>query len=754
MSPCTTSRHVPRVLLRAAVLALTMAMTTACPRAARAEGIIEGITGYSETTYTLFSSKSTDSTGTTFKSQISNYGTTFNLGVNYDLLPTLNLNSGLTWFGNLAVPSGDLPTENTTTTRFQPFVWLTLHDDLWQGQLGYSLQEASVKTSRLPKQTLSQETYTAYLNWRPTDLPMTQLRYTHTISQDEPRQFLDTTQDFIYLKSEYIAGGLDTYYVGTYLRTDNKILDVVSTLFSNEGRLTYSTSLFDERVSVITDNRVRYTEIENVTQLPLPFATGLSALSDTPQNVTLAANPALTDGDKTTSSGINIGYPGPGGNFTRRNVGLDFITPGTVSQLQVWVDGWGPSTLPADITNSFSWEVYTSADNQTWTFHTIVTAAAFGPFDRRFEISFPAVTTRYVKVVTRPLSGGVIGTTDSSLYPNIFITELQAFVDQTAPEIRQRITQLAQNYNLDVKVILFRSPSLYYRLYAQYLTFESGGQTTLGQQTRYYVSNGLYYTQPLTPILTASANAQFEVGTEAEQLRTGTLYYGSLAATPLPTLTDSLVASGNQQWVGKTSMSTNTVGIYNTAQLYRGIDAMLNLGVAFTSNDDGVTTPLHRRDVLINVGTGVTPNPALTLSAYYTGKLSHATGGPQGGASDTNQNTLDLAMSFTPLPAFSISAGANIFAVTGAPTEVRYNGALNWTPFPDGQLQFTLTYSQSHLPENSTILQPTIRWYLSPRRRSYFEASYQYNTVDFSTLRSSTLKTQSNIISATLKVYF
>jgi hypothetical protein len=749
MSPCRTPRHVPPFLLRAAVLALTMAAAVACPRPTRAEGIFDTISGYSETTYTLFSTRLTDLNGTTTHSVIDNYGTAFNLGVNHDLLPTLNVNSGLTYFVNLAVPSGDLATENTTVTRFQPYVWLTLRDDVWQGQLGYSLQEASVKTSSQPKRTLSQDTYTAYLFWRPTDLPMTQLRYTRTITQDDPREFVDTTQDLVYLKSEYISGGLDTYYVGTYLRTDNKVLDVVSTLFSNEGRLTYSTSFLDERISVITDNRVRYQELENVTQLPLPFATGLSALDDTPSDGALTANPALTDGDRTASAGINLGYPGPGGNFTRRNVGLDFVTPGTVSLLQVWVDGWGPATLPADITNSFSWDVYTSADNQTWTFHTTVTAASFGPFDRRFEISFPPVTARYVKVVTRPLSGGVIGSTDSSLYPNIFVTELQAFVDQSASQSRQRITQLAQNYNLDLKVILFRSPSLYYRLYAQYLRVDSGGQAALAEQTRYYVSNGLYYYQRLTPILTASANGQFEVGTEGNQERTGVLYYGSLTATPLPTLTDSLVVSGNRQWVGNTSSSTDTVGIYNTAQLYRGIDANLNLGVAFTTNDDGITSPINRRDLLFNVGLGVTPNPALTLSAYYTGKLSHATGGPLGGTSDTNQNVLDLALSFTPLPAFSISAGANIFAVTGEPTEVRHTAALNWAPFPDGQLQFTLAYSQSHLPENSKIVQPTVRWYLSPRRRSYFEVSYQFNTLD-----STTLRTQSSIVSATLKVYF
>jgi len=726
-----------------------MVGVTACPAPARADGILETVNGYVETTYNLFSSKTTDASRRTTKTESNNYGATFNLGVNYDLLPKLNLNAGVTYDKNIFDVSGDVAGGETEVTRLRPFFWLTLRDPVMRASIGYDLRDETVKTSGQPESTLTRETYAAYLNWRPTELPSTQLRYTRTMTRDDPRASVDTKEDYVFLKTEYLYRGLNAYYAGTYLRTDDDIRDVVSTQLSHEGKLVYATTFLDGRISLTTDNRVRMTELENVTQVPLPPFAGLSALDDTPLDGALAANPALTDGDKTTSAGLNIGYPGSAGDFSRRNVGLDFLTPVEVSRLEVWVDGFGPANLPADITSSFSWDVYTSTDNLTWTVHATVPVAVFGPFDRRFEISFPAVTARYVKVVTRPLSGGVIGSTNSSLFPNIFITEIQAFVDRTAPELKKKSTQVVQNYNLDVKVILFRSPSLYYRFNGSYFQFDSGGQGGQSGQSRYNISNGLFFNHQLNPIFSASANTSFEVGTEQEETRTAAFYYASLGATPLKTLTNNLVFSGNRQWLGATSTTSDTVGLYNTAQLYRGIDASLNLGASFTSNDEGGGNPSRRRDLFLNLGTGITPHPTLTLTGYYSGKLSRSSGGSAGGSRDTTENRADLGLSFTPFRTLSLSAAANIASETGKDTTVRHTYGLSWAPFPDGNLQFSFYYAQSHLPENSRIIQPTLRWYLSSRRRSYLEASYQVNTT-----KSDSLRTESNTFSATLKTYF
>lgn len=714
---------------------------------ARAEGLLEGISGDSETSYSHLSSKTTEA-GRSTKIEASDYRARFNLLLNYDLLPKLNVNAGLTYDKDIVDLSGDVEGGKTDTTRFRPFFLLTLRDPVLRASVGYDLRDDSVKTSGQPESTLTRETYSANFDWRPTDLPFTQFRYTRTTTRDEPRSSVDQKEDSVYLKSEYLYRGLDAYYAGTYLRTDDNLRDVVSTQLTHEGKLAYSGSFFDGRVLLTTDNRVRRSEFENVGQLPLPVFAGLSALDDTPLEGALPPNPALTDGDKTTSAGLNIGFPGLGGDFTRRNVGLDFVTPAEVNSVEVWVDGFGPANLPPDISSSFSWDVYTSADNLTWNFHVTVPSAVFGPFDRRFQVNFPAVTARFVKVVTRPLSGGVIGSTNSSLFPNIFITEVQAFVDRTAPELRTKNSQLVQNYTLDVKVILFRSPSLYYRFNGSYFKTETGG---LGgqSQTRYNISNGLFYNQQFNPIFSGSANASFEVGKERDHTRTAVLYYGSLTATPLATLTDSLVVSGNREWVGGAANTTDTVALYNVAQLYRGIDFNLNLGASFTSSDEGNGSPVRRRDLFVNAGTTITPNPALTLTGYYSGRLSHASGAAAGGLQDKTENKLDLALSFTPFRTLFITAAASVESETGKATEVRHNYGLSWSPFPDGTLQFSFFYAEGHLPENSRIIQPTLRWYFTARRRSYLEATYQFNAT-----KSDTVKTDSNTFSVILKSYF
>ncbi len=742
-------------LLAAAALAVAL-----CPDPARADGLLDGISENEEIFYSLLSTKTRDASGTTTKIDDTNYGARTTFRLNYNLLPKLNLNAGGTYEKNISDLSGGGATGETDITRFRPYVWLTLGDPLITAAAGYDLADDTVKSSGQPGVTLTRETYSANLNWRPPDLPFTQVRYTRTSTRDDPRASTDTEQNQVYLKSEYLYRGLNAYYAGTYLTTDDNIRDFQSSQITHEGKLAYATTLLDGGISLTTDNRVRFTELttENAGQatgletggaLPLPAVAGLSALDDTPLDEPLVPNPLLIDGDTTTGAGLNIGFPGLAGDFRRRNVGLDFGSAVAVNRLRVWVDGFGPGVLPADITGAFHWDIYTSTDNLTWSLRATVPVAVFGPFDRRFEMTFPAVTTRYIKAVTRPLSGGIIGSTNSSLFPTILITEMQAFIDRTAQgagaKKTQRIAQTFRSHNVDVRVRLFRSPSLYYRFNGDYQEFDPDGQT------RFAISNGLFYNQRLTPIFSTSANASLEVGSERDQERTAILYYAALVGTPLKTLTDSLVVSGNEQWIGQTTMSTSSVVLYNTAQLYRGLDTTLNLGAVFTSDDEGVGSRSRRRDLYVNLGAGVTPHPSLTMTAYYLGKLSHASGGTAGGTRDTTENRLDLALFFTPFRTLVLSASANVGSVTRQDTTVLQSYGMSWAPFPDGQLQFSLFYAENRLPENSNsrIIQPTVRWYLTSRRRSYLEASYQFNTTEASAARA-----ESQQFSTRLNIYF
>ena len=743
-----------------AVLAAAALSVAGRPAPAAADGILQSIASSQEITYSLLSTKTTDPSGTTTKTESESYGSRSHLRVNYDLLPKLNLNAGGTFEKTFSELTSDLAALETELTRVRPYAWLTLRDPVGSAAVGYDLADDSVKTSGQPDSALTRQTYSAQLSWRPPDLPWTQARYARSTTRDDPLALVNIEDDQLFLKSEYSYRGLNAHYAGTYLDTRDKIREIDTRQISHEGKLSYATTVLDGRVSLSTDNRLRLSELTTETggrftgpggaaaDLVTPVA-GLSALDDTPLSDALGPNSALIDGDTTTGAGVNLGFPGPGGDFRRRNLGLDLGAAVAVSRLRVWVDGWGPGILPADITGWFSWDIYTSADNLTWSLHATVAPAIFGPFDRRFEINFPTATARYIKAVTRPLPGGIVGSTDSSLYPNIIIAEVQAFVDRTVPGAGQqrviRTETLVRTHNVDIRAVLFRSPSLYYRFNGDYQEIDPDAET------RYSMSNGLFFTHRFHPIVSASANASWELGKERDETRTGFRYYGSVATTPLKTLTNSLVYSGNREWAGETTTTNNSLVLHNTAQLYRGLDATLNLGAQLTSSRQGDGASSSRRELYVNLGTGISPHPSLTLTSYYLGKLSHTSADGAEGASDTTENRWDLGLSFTPFPTLFLSATVNIGSATGEETTVVQNYGVSWSPFRDGTLQLSLYYAENHLAEDasSRIIQPTVRWYLSTRRRTYLEASYQLNTSEASAFR-----TESRLFSARLNVYY
>ncbi|MBI2216916.1 MAG: hypothetical protein HYU51_06420 [Candidatus Rokubacteria bacterium] len=741
-------------------------MTSARP--ARADGLLDGINVREEAVYSLFSSKTRDAlTGLRTTSETESYGTKTNVRLNYSLLPKLHLNAGGTYekdFSNLSADPIDL---ETNVTRFRPYGWLTLRDPVLGASVGYDLADETVKSSGRPETSLTRETYNAHLEWKPIELPWTQVRYTRTSVEDEPNVTLDNRQDLVFLKSEYLYKGLNAYYAGTYLTTTDELRDLGSTQWSHEGKLLYAITFLADRIALTTDHRIRFTDVttdvplrvtglEQTVEVALVPARGLSSLDDTPADTPLDSTPALIDGNTTVSASatLNIGSDrGLAGDFTRRNVGLEFRPPAAVNRLHVSVDVPAlPSNenLPSDISSSFLWEIYTSRDNSTWTLHATV-VGSFGPFVRRFELTFPTVTANFIKAVTRPLSGGVIGTTNSSdaRYRTIVITEVQAFADRAAPPGvgKQRISQTLRTHNLDVRAALFRSPSLYYQFNADYQELELDDDV----QERYAISNGLFFTHRFNPVLSTNVNTSIEFGREREEPRTAALYYASLAATPLPTLTDSLVFSGNQQRVGSATARSHSIVLYNTAQLYRGLDASLNLGAALTSDEEGGRVLSRRRDLYVNVGTSITPHPTFATTVYYLGRLSNLSGSNLGRTRDTTDHRLDLSASFTPVRTLVLSAATSIVAETDRDTTTTQNYGVSWAPFPDGTLQFSVFYAENRLPEELTsrIIQPVVRWYVNARRRSYLEANYQLNTTE-----AASIKTDSQVVSARLTIDF
>jgi hypothetical protein len=508
------------------------------------------------------------------------------------------------------------------------------------------------------------------------------------------------------------------------------------------GRITYSNSFFNKRVSLNTSYNISNDETTvttagkggEVTSQIFPFQ-GFSVLNDTPQMVALLPNPALIDGNTTASGGINIGLPPLAGDTRRRNFGLDLLNVMEVNNLLVWVDR-DLSSAPA-IANSFSWDIYTSSDNLNWTFFTTIFPAPFGPFQNSFSLNFANVRTRYIKVVTKPLSPAV---PSASSFPDIFITELQAFIKKPVESAKGKSKSAITShiFNLDSRTRILDIPLLFYDL-SYFFT------KATGQPQNWTLSNGLSVNHTFSSIFSGTGRVAREDGDQQNEKRSAYVYNASLTANPLRTLRHTLVFSGRIEDIDGQSTNTNSLILSNTAELYKGIDVNLSGGLNFEKTQTGERV----RNTTINFGSTIVPHPTLTFNINYADTMTHQSGGEKG-SSSTFTREVDLTLAYTPLKTVHIFTSISILLAKNVKTNILQNYGINWSPFPDGTLQFNFSFNENLRSVDNAkerIITPSVRWKIT--NRTFLDLSYQW-------VKSTSVSQSedSNVFSASLKTFF
>ena len=214
--------------------------------------------------------------------------------------------------------------------------------------------------------------------------------------RDANRQFRDVVRDSLDLEvNQQVTPELRWGYRGTLSGQADDLTGNDTTTTTHRGEVGYSDSWIDRRVTL--DSQLTINHRESVVEssgsgeveIPLFPLDGLSARDDTPLLITLAPEPALIDDDIAAPTPIDLGLPPPAGDDRPWAIGLDLGTASTVNTLFVWVD----RDLDPAIATSFSWEVYTSANNLDWNPAEFLQFAPFDEFLRRF-VSFPVSASR------------------------------------------------------------------------------------------------------------------------------------------------------------------------------------------------------------------------------------------------------------------------------------------------------------------------------------------------------------------------
>ena len=192
--------------------------------------------------------------------------------------------------------------------------------------------------------------------------------------------------------------------------------------------------------------------------------------------------------------------------------------------------------------------------------------------------------------------------------------------------------------------------------------------------------------------------------------------------TPLRTLTNSLVFSGRNEEVGGESREYTSIFLNNTALLYKGIDVSLNGGVTSSTETDGTKMD----STMVTLGANIVPHRTATVTLYLTDSRTDQTG-PGRESLSIDYRRLDLTVAYNPFRTLYIVGSLQLIEESGQGMKTFQSYGLNWSPFPDGALQFRFSYNETRRPEDQLtdrILTPGLRYKIN--NRSFLDLSYQW----------------------------
>jgi len=652
----------------------------------------------------------------------------YNLDFTKNLFPNLTLLGGALYELTNTDTSTDGQDFETDETFLRPFARLDLNTPLYQAGAEYRHTRIDNDFNGDFSTTDKQDSLITFFGYRPVGLPEITVRYNqfHSYNDDDTRDLLEKTWQ---LESTYNPiDELRLFYFYQRDEDEDRNRDTVSGNQRHTGRIDYSRQFIDNRVSMNTGYQINY----NIQELPstgfadteISPVAGLFSIDDTPQDgPALAVNNALIDGLLSVPTGIDIGLGGD--ETTLTNIGVDLGLPTDINRILLWVD----RRLTPAVASSFTWEIYVSPDNldtSTWNLVATIAAAPFGTFDNRFELLFPTVTTRFIKVVTRPLSPIVPG---SGSFPNIFVTEIEPFLRIANVEFIDELETVDHNYNLTLTGRITPRTVLGYDFFYRFR--EQDLSVLDDTDERSELSNGLFLRHTFNPIFSTSARILRTDTDINEQKTVDYTYSASLRAQYIDTFNQTLTFSGTRNEQDDGTDTTNALFLRNNAILLRGWSAFLDLGYTWEDNQlvgEQTTTE-------VRLGTDFQPHRTLTVTLDGRRQTTDVQD-PQ--IEDFTETDYNIQAFYVPFPTISLFGKLSVRDRQDRRNTVQ-NYSVNWSPFPDGALQFSFAYTETLRPETDSEERsygPAIDWTIS--RHLFWEAQYTISQGETDTTETDT----------------
>ncbi len=453
-----------------------------------------------------------------------------------------------------------------------------------------------ISQSSLDVNDLNRDNWSVYYRSKWASYPGMILRYdwNRTYAPDDLRTSNQYDRRWL-ANLDYNYKGSQFYYNLVRLSFDNKPQQQKLTEYDHQFRWNQMADLANKRLRINSDYTFSYktqtqeTPDTAVTYRQLPVRRGLYAIDTSPDFDSLSGINGLTDGNTVdpTLPLIDIGTA-----QVDRNIGADLGFTRQAAAVYIYTDRPSGAQL--------NWIVYASDDNLTWHAVAVAPTIRFSLIYNRYEIEFPTVSTRYIKVVNS-------GTNN---YSTVDVTEIQVFEGQTGSSKRKSDQQM---HLVDVVSTYTFSQKTQGTLDLSYQN-EPGSGDNYGNSELYVNLSGRYRpSNTLTHVARAQLGFQNYDQPGADNLRNRSLGY-SLLYQPLQTLRFTVSALNYRDYIAGASSQENTNLIVQTyGNLLSTLNVSLEGGVsrnhqyatqtAFDTYTGRVSfdgTPIRRLDFLLS----------------------------------------------------------------------------------------------------------------------------------------------------------
>lgn len=734
----------------------------------------EGLSGYAEYNYSLLDSKVTEPSGISrTKSSVLNQR--YNLTVDKDIFPTLRFFGGASFEKNDTENDIDGLNSNGSATRIYPTADLSYNNGVFNGGLGFTRRQEASRFNGVSSGTFFFDSYNARFGWKPEGFPSLDILYSTFNNYDENRTNQDSTNSSLTVSSRFMPlENLDISYQANYTTLTNNLAGYESQSLNQNLRLAFSEIFFRDRISLSTSYNVATQDTKTANKgagsITLP-----PALRSIDQlflaSTATTSNPAITpsfagfNNPAQTSTINGTVILGSGIDIVRNNIGVKSnFSAINIIRMQVGINAPNHvinSTDYSDISNAFllndptnsKVKIYQSPtqDGTNWVRIEPV-AISFGAltnpttgilgdgFEIRLPQAVPAGT--FIKVE--------IETTRTETLSNLFIQKItlgtaEAYLQEVTPlQAGQSRTssQLSGLYNLNLKAKLLDLPLLYYDFG---FNLDHTSSDTQDLTYRYMLVNGLSLNYRFSQTLSTSARIAREDAIDPLlSSRSSNSASVSLAAQPLPTLTQSANYTFRQETDSGLTKNTHSLNLSNSAELYQGISFSLTAGGSLLTDTAGA----DQKSLTVTSGLNVLPHKTVSINLSISDSRAWTSGQNKPDESFSTQ-TGDLSINYNPLPNIYLFGSYVVNAQKGRKTQTAQSIGGSWSPFRGGALLLNTSYREnidSSGNKDRTGIQ-SLRWNI--RSGWFLDTSYLITT-------STTLsrKTDSQAFSTSLRMSF